>query len=185
MLCGSNTVAGNLSPILLLKAMAVVLVSDFIFLCLWVEHDPMEIIETVKVCIKEAVGIDDKHNVVTNLKAIGITNYRETIVIWSKSTSYPLCNAIVWMDARTSPVCRSSPFYHSLVLLTHSILSNLLTMLQQYRRLENELSGCRTHFVETCGLPISTYFIFQCYEIIVVNGKCGCHAFAIVHVYSL
>jgi glycerol kinase len=92
------------------------------------------------------------------LKAIGITNYRETIVIWSKSTSYPLCNAIVWMDARTSPVYRSSPFYHSLVLLTHSILSNLLIMLQQYRRLENELSGDRTHFVETCGLPISTYF---------------------------
>jgi hypothetical protein len=60
MLCGSNIVAGNLSPILLLKAMAVVLVSDFIFLCLWVEHDPMEIIETVKVCIKQAVGRDDK-----------------------------------------------------------------------------------------------------------------------------
>jgi glycerol kinase len=82
MLCGSNIVAGNLSPILLLKAMAVVMVSDFIFfLCLWVEHDPMEIIETVKVCIKEAVGRDVKHNMVTNLKAIGITNYRETMVL--------------------------------------------------------------------------------------------------------
>jgi glycerol kinase len=41
----------------------------------------MEIIETVKVCIKEAVGRDVKHNMVTNLKAIGITNYRETMVL--------------------------------------------------------------------------------------------------------
>ncbi|CAO2036749.1 unnamed protein product [Urochloa humidicola] len=99
----------------------------------WVEHDPMEIIETVKVCMKEAVdkAKDSKYNVVAGLKAIGITNQRETTVMWSKSTGLPLYNAIVWMDARTSPVCR---------------------------RLESELSGGRTHFVETCGLPISTYF---------------------------
>ncbi|PAN40423.1 hypothetical protein PAHAL_7G314600 [Panicum hallii] len=99
----------------------------------WVEHDPMEILETVKVCMKEAVdkAKDGKYNVVAGLKAIGITNQRETTVMWSKSTGLPLYNAIVWMDARTSPVCR---------------------------RLENELSGGRTHFVGTCGLPISTYF---------------------------
>ncbi|KAG2575200.1 glycerol kinase-like [Panicum virgatum] len=99
----------------------------------WVEHDPMEIIETVKVCMKEAVdkAKDGKYNVVAGLKAIGITNQRETTVMWSKSTGLPLYNAIVWMDARTSPVCR---------------------------RMESELSGGRTHFVETCGLRISTYF---------------------------
>ncbi|KAG2569276.1 hypothetical protein PVAP13_7NG378900 [Panicum virgatum] len=93
----------------------------------------MEIIETVKVCMKEAVdkAKDRKCNVVAGLKAIGITNQRETTVMWSRSTGLPLYNAIVWMDVRTSPVCR---------------------------RLESELSGGRTHFVETCGLPISTYF---------------------------
>lgn len=70
----------------------------------------MEIIETVKVCMTKAVdkGTADERNVNAGLKAIGITNQRETTVIWSKSTGLPLYNAIVWMDARTSPLCRSS-----------------------------------------------------------------------------
>ncbi|TVU16353.1 hypothetical protein EJB05_39912 [Eragrostis curvula] len=99
----------------------------------WVEHDPMEIIETVKVCMANAVDKATANgcNVDAGLKGIGITNQRETTVMWSKSTGRPLYNAIVWMDARTSPICR---------------------------RLESELPGGRTHFVETCGLPISTYF---------------------------
>ena len=76
----------------------------------------MEIIETVKVCMKEAVdkAKDGKYNVVAGLKAIGITNQRETTVMWSKSTGLPLYNAIVWMDARTSPVCRSSSCFFSI-----------------------------------------------------------------------
>ncbi|KAL0319113.1 UNVERIFIED_CONTAM: Glycerol kinase [Sesamum angustifolium] len=99
----------------------------------WVEHDPMEILESVRLCIAKAV---DKataagHNVDSGLKAIGLTNQRETTVIWSKSTGCPLYNAIVWMDVRTSSLCR---------------------------KLEKELPGGKTHFLETCGLPISTYF---------------------------
>jgi glycerol kinase len=70
----------------------------------------MEIIETVKVCMAKAVdkATADGHNISTGLKAIGITNQRETTVMWSKSTGLPLYNAIVWMDARTSPICRYS-----------------------------------------------------------------------------
>ncbi|KAL8501996.1 hypothetical protein ACS0TY_021216 [Phlomoides rotata] len=99
----------------------------------WVEHDPMEILESVRLCITKAVdkATADGHNVDNGLKAIGLTNQRETTVVWSKSTGLPLYNAIVWMDARTSSICR---------------------------KLEKELSGGRTHFVEACGLPISTYF---------------------------
>ncbi|VAH53251.1 unnamed protein product [Triticum turgidum subsp. durum] len=99
----------------------------------WVEHDPMEIIESVKVCMAKTLekAAANGLNVDAGLKAIGITNQRETTVVWSKSTGLPLYNAIVWMDVRTSSICR---------------------------RLESELSGGRTHFVETCGLPISTYF---------------------------
>uniref|UniRef100_A0ACD5UGF3 Uncharacterized protein n=1 Tax=Avena sativa TaxID=4498 RepID=A0ACD5UGF3_AVESA len=99
----------------------------------WVEHDPMEIMESVKICMAETLGKAAANglNVDAGLKAIGITNQRETTVMWSKSTGRPLYNAIVWMDVRTSSICR---------------------------RLESELSGGRTHFVETCGLPISTYF---------------------------
>ncbi|XP_020238199.1 glycerol kinase [Cajanus cajan] len=99
----------------------------------WVEHDPMEIVESVKVCVAKAVdkATADGFNVDKGLKAIGLTNQRETTLLWSKSTGLPLYNAIVWMDARTSTICR---------------------------RLEKELSGGRNHFVERCGLPISTYF---------------------------
>ncbi|XWS11766.1 hypothetical protein CRYUN_Cryun37aG0028200 [Craigia yunnanensis] len=99
----------------------------------WVEHDPMEILESVKLCIAKAVdkATADGYNVDKGLKAIGLTNQRETTLLWSKSTGCPLYNAIVWMDARTSSVCR---------------------------KLEKDLPGGRTHFVESCGLPISTYF---------------------------
>lgn len=99
----------------------------------WVEHDPIEILESVRVCTAKALdkAAADGYNVDGGLKSIGITNQRETSVIWSKSTGLPLYNAIVWMDARTSSICR---------------------------RLESELSGGRNHFVDTCGLPISTYF---------------------------
>lgn len=99
----------------------------------WVEHDPMEILESVRECMTKAVekATASGHKIDGGLKAIGLTNQRETTVIWSKSTGKPLYNAIVWMDVRTSSICR---------------------------KLEKELSGGRTHFVETCGLPISTYF---------------------------
>lgn len=72
----------------------------------------MEILESVKVCITKAVdkATADGFNVSKGLKAIGITNQRETTLVWSKSTGAPLHNAIVWMDVRTASVCRSSFF---------------------------------------------------------------------------
>jgi hypothetical protein len=49
-------------------------------------------------------------------------------------------------------------------------LSSVLIVLQLCRRLESELSGGRTHFVETCGLPMNQY-LFQCSEVIMVDGN--------------
>lgn len=68
----------------------------------------MEILESVRVCIHKAIdkATADGHNVDNGLKAIGLTNQRETTLVWSKSTGLPLHNAIVWMDARTSFICR-------------------------------------------------------------------------------
>lgn len=68
----------------------------------------MEILESVRVCIEKAIdkATADGHNVDSGLKAIGLTNQRETTLIWSKSTGLPLYHAIVWMDARTSSICR-------------------------------------------------------------------------------
>lgn len=73
----------------------------------------MEILGSVRICIAKAVdkATADGNNVDSGLKAIGLTNQRETTLVWSKSTGYPLYNAIVWMDVRTSSICRYSSVY--------------------------------------------------------------------------
>ncbi len=63
----------------------------------WVEHDPEEIWETTLATCKEALTKD--------AMAIGITNQRETVVIWDKTSGKPIYNAIVWQDRRTSDYC--------------------------------------------------------------------------------
>ncbi|MGB1265450.1 MAG: glycerol kinase GlpK [Nereida ignava] len=71
----------------------------------WVEHDPMDLwSSTAAVCRwvmeKADVSADD-------IVAIGITNQRETTVVWDKETGQPLGNAIVWQDRRTSALCQA------------------------------------------------------------------------------
>ena len=63
----------------------------------WVEHDALEIWENTKTVIREAISKID----INQLSAIGITNQRETTVVWDKNTGKPLHNAIVWQDTRT------------------------------------------------------------------------------------
>ena len=70
----------------------------------WVEHDPMEIWKNTQAVIRGALGktgIDGKQ-----LAAIGITNQRETAVVWDKNTGKPLYNAIVWQCTRTADICK-------------------------------------------------------------------------------
>ena len=68
----------------------------------WVEHDPMEIWESIQCVMAQAM---DKAGVTTeNIAAIGITNQRETTVVWDKETGKPIYNAIVWQCRRTAPV---------------------------------------------------------------------------------
>jgi glycerol kinase len=69
----------------------------------WVEHDPSEIWSTQAGVVTEAVamaGIQTR-----DLAAIGITNQRETTVVWDRQTSEPICPAIVWQDRRTAEHC--------------------------------------------------------------------------------
>jgi len=71
----------------------------------WVEHDPLEIWSTQAAVATEAIvraGIHSK-----DIHAIGITNQRETTVVWDKDTGLPVYNAIVWQDRRTSDFCDS------------------------------------------------------------------------------
>ncbi|KAM9992808.1 hypothetical protein ACTFIY_010247 [Dictyostelium cf. discoideum] len=69
----------------------------------WVEHDGNEILESVNKCIQVVMKQYYENNFGTkeDIKAIGITNQRETTIVWDKKTSKPLNNAIVWCDTRT------------------------------------------------------------------------------------
>jgi len=71
----------------------------------WVEHDPEDIWSSqfsvmAEVLAKSAIDTD-------HLAAIGITNQRETTIVWDRTTGKPLCNAIVWQDRRTAEYCDS------------------------------------------------------------------------------
>ena len=69
----------------------------------YVEHDPMEIYSTQYSVLNEVIaksGIDPE-----DIAAIGITNQRETTIVWDKATGRPVYNAIVWQCRRTAPIC--------------------------------------------------------------------------------
>lgn len=73
----------------------------------WHEHNPIEIIESVEKCIDEAVAQFEKQgHSAKSIKAVGITNQRETTVVWDSTTGEPLHNAIVWTDTRAQPLVR-------------------------------------------------------------------------------
>ncbi len=77
----------------------------------WVEHDPAEIWSTQVAVAAEAIakgGITPK-----DIAALGITNQRETTIVWDKETGRPVCNAIVWQDRRTAHYCNSLKADHS------------------------------------------------------------------------
>ena len=67
----------------------------------WVEHDPIEILNTQLEVFEELISNISLNDIIS----IGITNQRETTVIWDKETGKPLYNAIVWQDKRTSAIC--------------------------------------------------------------------------------
>ena len=93
----------------------------------WVEHDPVEIIGNTRDVVAAALA---KANLrASDLAAVGITNQRETTVLWDKSTGKPLCNALVWMDTRTA-----------------ALVSNLAR------------DGGQDRFRPKTGLPLATYF---------------------------
>jgi len=69
----------------------------------WVEHNPMEIWERTQDVIASALkkgNVDPK-----DIAAVGVTNQRETTVVWDKATGKPIYNAIVWQDTRTDTIC--------------------------------------------------------------------------------
>ncbi|KAL1977222.1 hypothetical protein VTN31DRAFT_81 [Thermomyces dupontii] len=95
----------------------------------WHEHDPLELVSSVEACIEAAVEkFEAQGHSRPSIKAVGITNQRETTVLWDVETGEPLYNAIVWTDTRSQ-----------------SIVSEL-----KARPGAGELQ-------QLCGLPLSTY----------------------------
>jgi len=69
----------------------------------WVEHDPLEImarVDEIALGAMAAAGVTP-----SELAAVGITNQRETTIVWDRATGQPVCNAIVWQDTRTAGIC--------------------------------------------------------------------------------
>ena len=71
----------------------------------WVEHDAEEIWSTTLATVREALAYARAHG--HKVIAIGITNQRETTVVWERDTGRPVCNAIVWQDRRTAEFCQT------------------------------------------------------------------------------
>lgn len=93
----------------------------------WVEHDPLEIWERTREVIQGAMA---RFGITKNdLAGLGITNQRETTVVWNRRTGEPLYNAIVWQDTRTD------------------------TIINNFAR-----EGGQDRFRQATGLPLSTYF---------------------------
>ncbi len=69
----------------------------------WVEHDPLEIWRTQAATARDALA---KAGIAANaVRAVGITNQRETTVLWDRKTGQPVHHAIVWQDRRAEPAC--------------------------------------------------------------------------------
>jgi len=93
----------------------------------WVEHDPIEILGNTKDVFSETILKSGAEK--GDISAIGITNQRETTVVWDKETGIPYYNAIVWQDTRTKQICDD---------LAHG--------------------GSSDRLREKTGLPLATYF---------------------------
>ncbi|ELW48316.1 Glycerol kinase, partial [Tupaia chinensis] len=98
----------------------------------WVEQDPKEILQSVYECIEKTCEKLGQLNIdISNIKAIGVSNQRETTVVWDKLTGEPLYNAVVWLDLRTQ-----------------STVENL----------SKRIPGNNNFVKSKTGLPLSTYF---------------------------
>jgi glycerol kinase len=93
----------------------------------WVEHNPEEIWTRTREVIAEA--LESTGVAASDLAAVGVTNQRETAVVWDRATGEPVYNAIVWQDIRTDQICR-----------------------------ELAADGGSDRFRASTGLPLATYF---------------------------
>uniref|UniRef100_A0AAY4BCD7 Probable glycerol kinase n=1 Tax=Denticeps clupeoides TaxID=299321 RepID=A0AAY4BCD7_9TELE len=115
----------------------------------WVEEDPQEILQSVCECVEKVCEMLTHMNISTDLiKAIGVTNQRETTLVWDKETGLPLYNAI------GVSACQFEGFKK--VLSALSVWMDLRTQSTVDRLISKTPGGNKNHL--KTGLPISTYF---------------------------
>jgi len=91
----------------------------------WVEHDPAEIWRSQMETAVEALAKADLS--ASDIAAVGITNQRETTIIWDKTTGEPIHNAIVWQDRRTAEICNEIRSQHGDLIRERQALRLTLT----------------------------------------------------------
>jgi glycerol kinase len=96
----------------------------------WTEHNPLEIMDSIHACIGAVLSTSPSIDG-SQVVSIGLTNQRETSIVWDVTTGIPLHNGIVWHDARTAELVAE---------------------------MSARLPGGKEHFRSSCGLPLSTYF---------------------------
>uniref|UniRef100_A0A7N6AS60 glycerol kinase n=1 Tax=Anabas testudineus TaxID=64144 RepID=A0A7N6AS60_ANATE len=127
----------------------------------WVEEDPKEILQSVYECIERTCEKLTQLNIdISNIKAIGVTNQRETTLVWDKETGEPLYNAIGKCLFRFFHyLCVISSYYGTDSLLCFCAVWLDLRTQSTVERLINKTPGRnKNHLKHKTGLPISTYF---------------------------
>jgi len=107
----------------------------------WVEHDSMEIYTTQLKAANEAVlvsGVEPRE-----IAAIGITNQRETVVVWDKHTGRPIHNAIVWQCRRTSEMCKSLESHANMIKVKTGLLPDAYFSGTKIKWLLDNIDGAR------------------------------------------
>ncbi len=127
----------------------------------WVEHNPEEIIKTVISCCNEVI----ENNSDKNICSIGITNQRETIVLWDKLTGKSLYNAIVWQDRRTESFCRDlkEEGYEELIINKTGLLLDPYFSSTKISWIINNIDGVKEAINEdkVCAGTIDSWIIWH------------------------
>ncbi|MFL2829681.1 MAG: glycerol kinase GlpK [Alphaproteobacteria bacterium] len=127
----------------------------------WVEHNPEEIIKTVISCCNEVI----ENNSDKNICSIGITNQRETIVLWDKLTGKSLYNAIVWQDRRTENFCRDlkEEGYEELIINKTGLLLDPYFSSTKISWIINNIDGVKEAINEdkVCAGTIDSWIIWH------------------------
>ena len=127
----------------------------------WVEHNPEEIIKTVISCCNEVI----ENNFDKNICSIGITNQRETIVLWDKITGKSLYNAIVWQDRRTESFCKDlkEEGYEELIINKTGLLLDPYFSSTKISWIINNIDGVKEAINEdkVCAGTIDSWIIWH------------------------